>query len=198
MAPRPISRSTSATNKRLTIGPGERDRLDGRQVRSVFFVGLIPCAFSHALCSACAFVSAAVLGRLAGFPFGVDILITRDIGLAPAGYADKLYQSPERMSCLTKFGRSAPACHLVVFEWLATDPWQRAGIYDPNVAAIRRFLPFARAHPSASASLLVPCSHSTSNATNALSPRRKMWPPRSRLASLTSACRQRGRSCQRT
>jgi hypothetical protein len=37
------------------------------QVRSVFFVTLIPWAFSHALCSACALVSAAVLGRLTGY-----------------------------------------------------------------------------------------------------------------------------------
>jgi hypothetical protein len=33
-------------------------------LRSVFFVTLIPCALSHALCSACALVNAAVLGRL--------------------------------------------------------------------------------------------------------------------------------------
>jgi hypothetical protein len=59
-------------------------------VRSAFFVGLIPCAFSHALCLACALVSAAVLGRLIGLPFGVDILITRDIRLAPAGRAGEL------------------------------------------------------------------------------------------------------------
>jgi hypothetical protein len=45
---------------------------------------------SHALCSACALVSAAVLGRLAGFGFGVDILITRDIRLAPARCAGEL------------------------------------------------------------------------------------------------------------
>jgi hypothetical protein len=49
------------------------------QVRREFFVALIPCAFSHFLCSARALVSAAVLGRLAGLRFGVDILITRDI-----------------------------------------------------------------------------------------------------------------------
>ena len=61
-----------------------RDRPIWRQVRSVFFVTLIPCALSHALCSACALVSAAVLGRLAGLCLGVDILITRDIRLAPA------------------------------------------------------------------------------------------------------------------
>jgi hypothetical protein len=102
------------------LAPGKRDWWGRRQVRSVFFVGLIPCAFSHALCSACAFVSAAVLGRLAGLPIGVDILITRDIGLAPAGCADKLYQAPERLSCLTEFARSAPARHLAVFAWLAT------------------------------------------------------------------------------
>jgi hypothetical protein len=70
-------------------------------VRSVFLVTFIPRAISHALCSACAFVSAAVLGRLAGLPFGVDILITRDIRLAPAGCAGKLYQFPEQMSCPT-------------------------------------------------------------------------------------------------
>jgi hypothetical protein len=56
-----------------------------RQVRRVFLVTLIPRAFSHALCSARALVSAAVLGRLVGLPFGVDIMITRDIGLGPAG-----------------------------------------------------------------------------------------------------------------
>jgi hypothetical protein len=72
----------------------------------VFLVTLIPCAFNQTLCSACALVSAAVLGRLAGLPFGVDILITRDIRLAPAGYAGKLYQVPERMSCSTKSFRS--------------------------------------------------------------------------------------------
>jgi len=54
------------------------------QVRSVFFVALIPCALSHFLWSACALVSAAVLGRLTGLRFGVDILITRDICLIPA------------------------------------------------------------------------------------------------------------------
>ena len=57
---------------------------DRCQVRSEFFVALIPCALSHFLWSACALVSAAVLGRLAGLRFGVDILITRDICLAPA------------------------------------------------------------------------------------------------------------------
>ena len=62
---------------------GKAGRLAGRQVRSVFFVALIPRALSQALCSACAFVSAAVLGRLVALPFGVDILITRDIRLAP-------------------------------------------------------------------------------------------------------------------
>ena len=56
----------------------------GRQVRCVFLVTLIPCFFNEAVCSACALVSAAVLGRLVGLPFGVDILITRDIRLAPA------------------------------------------------------------------------------------------------------------------
>jgi len=44
--------------------------------------------------------------RLAGLPLGVDTLITRDIGLAPAGYAAKLYQSPKLMSYLR---RSAPS-----------------------------------------------------------------------------------------
>jgi hypothetical protein len=53
------------------------------QVRSVFFVTLIPCALSHFLCSACALVNATVLGKLAGLRIGVDILITRDIRLAP-------------------------------------------------------------------------------------------------------------------
>jgi hypothetical protein len=66
---------------------GGREWLVGRQERSVFLVTLIPRAFSHALCSACALVSAAVLGRQAGLPFGVDILITRDIRLAPPGWA---------------------------------------------------------------------------------------------------------------
>jgi hypothetical protein len=70
-------------------------------VRSVFLVALIPCFFNHALCSACALVSAAVLGRLACLPFGVDILITRDIRLALAGCAGELYQIPQRMSCST-------------------------------------------------------------------------------------------------
>ena len=54
-----------------------------RQVRSVFFVTFTPCALSHFLCSACALVNAAVLGKLAGLRFGVDILITRDIRLVP-------------------------------------------------------------------------------------------------------------------
>jgi hypothetical protein len=35
------------------------------------------------LCSTCALVNAAVLGKLAGLRFGVAILITRDIRLAP-------------------------------------------------------------------------------------------------------------------
>jgi hypothetical protein len=69
-------------------------------VRSVFLVSLIPCFFSQALCSACALVSAAVLGRLASLPFGVDILITRDIPLAPAEFAGERYQFPQRMSWL--------------------------------------------------------------------------------------------------
>jgi hypothetical protein len=79
--------------------PGQRDWLLSRQVRSVFLVTLIPCALSQALCSACALVSAAVLGRLAGLPFGVDILITRDIRFAPAGCVDTLYHFPKQMSC---------------------------------------------------------------------------------------------------
>ena len=41
-------------------------------MRSVFFVTLIPCALSHALCSARALVSAAVLGSLTLLGFGVD------------------------------------------------------------------------------------------------------------------------------
>ena len=45
--------------------PGGRNGLIWHQVRSVFFVTLIPRALSHFLCSACALVSAAVLGRLA-------------------------------------------------------------------------------------------------------------------------------------
>jgi hypothetical protein len=73
-----------AMNRRLNIGPWI-----GRQVRSVFLVTLIPCFFNQALCSACALVSAAVFGRPTGFLFGVDILMTRDIRLAPTGYADK-------------------------------------------------------------------------------------------------------------
>jgi hypothetical protein len=67
----------------------------------VFLVTLIPRAFSHALCSACALVNAAVFGGPTGFPFGVDILITRDIRLAPVRCAGKLYQFPGRMSCST-------------------------------------------------------------------------------------------------
>jgi hypothetical protein len=70
-------------------------------VRSVFLVTLIPRAFSHALYSACALVSAAVFGGPAGFPFGVDILMTRDIRLAPTGCTDKLYQFPGLKSCST-------------------------------------------------------------------------------------------------
>jgi hypothetical protein len=58
-------------------------------VRSVFFVTLIPCALSHALCSACALVSAAVLGSLTLLGFGVDSLITRVIGMIPADSADE-------------------------------------------------------------------------------------------------------------
>jgi hypothetical protein len=54
---------------------------------------------SHALCLVCALVSAAVLGRLTGLGFGVDILITRDIRLAPAQCAGELNQFLERMSC---------------------------------------------------------------------------------------------------
>ena len=69
-----------------------------RQVRSVFFVTLIPCALSHFLCSACALVNAAVLGKLAGLRFGVAILMTRDIRLAPRLLAG-LYRNPARMSC---------------------------------------------------------------------------------------------------
>jgi len=71
-----------------------------RQVRRVFFVTLIPCALSHALCSACALVSAAVLGRLASLGFGMNILITRDIRMAPAGCAHECNRSPERMQPL--------------------------------------------------------------------------------------------------
>jgi hypothetical protein len=56
-------------------------------VRSVFFVTL---TFNQALCSACALVSAAVLGGLASLPFGVDILITQDIRLAPGGCVGQL------------------------------------------------------------------------------------------------------------
>jgi hypothetical protein len=54
------------------------------QVRSEFFVVLIPCALSHFLWSAWALASVAVLGRPVGLRFGVDILITRDMWLAPA------------------------------------------------------------------------------------------------------------------
>ncbi len=59
-------------------------------MRSVFFVTLIPCALSHALCSACALVSAAVLGSLVLPGFGVDSLITRVIGVVPADSAVSL------------------------------------------------------------------------------------------------------------
>ena len=38
------------------------------------FVTLIPRAFNQALCSACALVNAAVLGRLSGLRFGVVII----------------------------------------------------------------------------------------------------------------------------
>ena len=64
-----------------------------RQVRRVFFVTLIPCALSHAFCSAYALVSAAVLGRLASLGFGMNILITRDIRMAPAGCAHECNRS---------------------------------------------------------------------------------------------------------
>jgi hypothetical protein len=113
------ARIAPATNNRLTIGLGERDRVVGRQVRSVFFVGLIPCAFSQALCSACAFVSAAVLGRLAGLPFGVNILITRDIGLAPA---DKLTRSTKlRSGC--RACRNSVASRAIAAIWLLSRGW---------------------------------------------------------------------------
>jgi hypothetical protein len=69
-----------------------------RQVRSVFFVGLIPWAFSHALCSACALASAAVLGKLVGLPFGVVMLITRDIAWLRR-IRWRAYRFSERMSC---------------------------------------------------------------------------------------------------
>ena len=62
-------------------------------VRCVFLVTLIPCFFNQAVCSACALVSAAVLGRLVGLPFGVDILITRDIRLAPADASASILNS---------------------------------------------------------------------------------------------------------
>src|SRR5271163_4980331 len=71
-----------------------------RQVRRVFFVTLIPRALSHALCSACALVSAAVLGRLASLGFGMNILITRDIRMVPAGCAHECNRSPEGMQPL--------------------------------------------------------------------------------------------------
>jgi hypothetical protein len=77
-----------ATSLRHLVG--RPSALVGRQVRSVFLVTLIPRFFNQALCSACASVSAAVLGRLVGLPSGVDILITRDIRLAPAGMTTDL------------------------------------------------------------------------------------------------------------
>jgi hypothetical protein len=76
--------------------------LIGHQVRSVFFVTLIPCALSHALCSACALVSAAVLGKLACLRFGVAILITRVIRLAPAECTGEYYRHPKWLSCCPK------------------------------------------------------------------------------------------------
>jgi hypothetical protein len=78
---------------------------DRRQLRSVFFVTLIPCALSHFLCSACALVSAAVFGRLACLGFGVDIFITRDIHLAPAERAAKLPIHGADVACWPKSGR---------------------------------------------------------------------------------------------
>src|ERR1700722_10434792 len=80
--------------------PGRGDGLIWRQLRSVFFVTLIPCALSHALCSACALVNAAVLGRLTCFGFGVDILITRDIRMVPAGCTGESSRVPGRMQRL--------------------------------------------------------------------------------------------------
>jgi hypothetical protein len=89
------------------------------QVRSEFFVALIPCALSHFLWSAWALVSAAVLGRLAGLRFGVDILITRDMWLAPVdplvGFteiwsgcrADQSYHSPIIVT-IDRLSRGAP------------------------------------------------------------------------------------------
>ena len=78
---RSAPRQGAAMRERLAIASGARC-----QVRSVFLVSLISCFFSQALCSACALVSAAVLGRLTGLAFGVDSLITRDIRLAPGDF----------------------------------------------------------------------------------------------------------------
>jgi hypothetical protein len=57
------------------------------------------------LCSACALVSAAVLGRLTCLRLGVDILITRDIGFVPAGRPGKI--TDIRSGCRAGRSRSA-------------------------------------------------------------------------------------------
>ena len=77
-----ILRARATLRSPLCSPPQWSRLLIWRQVRSVFFVTLIPCALSHFLCSTCALVNAAVLGKLAGLRFGVAILITRDILLA--------------------------------------------------------------------------------------------------------------------
>ena len=63
------ARTAPATNNRPTICSDECDWQVGRRVRSVFLVTLIPCFFNQAVCSACALVSAAVLGRLSRLAF---------------------------------------------------------------------------------------------------------------------------------
>ena len=98
------SESDLRERQRYRHDPDGRDGLIWPHERSVFFVTLIPCALSHALCSACALVKAAVLGRLLCLGLGMDILITRDIRSAPAGCADKLKRFPGWMSCWPKFG----------------------------------------------------------------------------------------------
>jgi hypothetical protein len=54
-------------------------------------------------------VSAAVLGKLACLGFGVDILMTRDIRMAPAGCARKFNLWPGRVQRLrTPFDKGRP------------------------------------------------------------------------------------------
>jgi hypothetical protein len=81
-------------------------------VRRGFLVTLIPRAFSHALCSACALLSAAVFGGPTGLHFGVDILITRDIRLAPT----------DALATLTNFGADVvlDGCQHAAAGWAPT------------------------------------------------------------------------------